>query len=249
MALLLVNETVIINSSALRFPTESGEYVTTLQVIVATTCVLSILGSSLIIVTYLAFPDIRTKARELLVFLSIADFVVAMSNLIGLFSFFEKLTIDYTHGNLTKSMKLTKDLCTAQAAFEVFGTESSIFWTLAIAVYIFIVAVLHKPSVAKKSVFLFHVICWGVPLILTLWLGIDGFLGYEVGATPGFCAITGTVVYNSTKEVLKYPIILGYELWLYVSFIVLPVLYVTIICRIKVLRVRVAVCISGNLVG
>ena len=68
-------------------------------------------------------------------------------------------------------------LCTAQAAFSVFGTESSILWTIAVAVYLFVIAFSRWPIVAKLLVHVLHVTCWGVPFIITVSLGAKQLLG------------------------------------------------------------------------
>ena len=68
-------------------------------------------------------------------------------------------------------------LCTAQAAFSVFGTESSILWTIAVAAYLFTLAYSKWPAVAKLLVPVFHVACWGIPIAITVSLGATGLLG------------------------------------------------------------------------
>ena len=68
-------------------------------------------------------------------------------------------------------------LCTAQAAFSVFGTESSILWTIAVAVYLFVIAFSRWPIVAKLLVPVLHVTCWGIPFIITVSLGAKQLLG------------------------------------------------------------------------
>ena len=68
-------------------------------------------------------------------------------------------------------------LCTAQAAFSVFGTESSILWTIAVAVYLFVIAFSSWPTVAKLLVPVLHVACWGIPFIITVSLGAKQLLG------------------------------------------------------------------------
>ena len=220
----------VVNSTKIFFPTESEEYLTALRTLVTVTCIASILGSGAIILTFLCFPDIRTLARQLLVNLSVADFVVALANLVGLLAFYDK----FLHGNVSTGYRRA---CLAQAVFAVYGTQSSILWTIAIAMYMFAIIVLRKPSLGKKIAVVSYVVCWGIPLILTVWLAIDGFLGYEIGATPGFCAIKGSkgdTGNPNESRVAVYPIVVGYEMWLYIAFIVLPILYIAIRCHVKV---------------
>ncbi len=71
------------NSDAV--PTTELAAVVAIRVGVGTSSCLSLLGSMLIIYTFVAYRDLRTLARQLLVNLSIADLTVAVSHLVGLF--------------------------------------------------------------------------------------------------------------------------------------------------------------------
>lgn len=233
------------NSSGDFYPTEKESYLIVLQITVAITCILSIAGSSLIILTYFCFKDIRTLARHILVCLSIADFIVATANLIGLLFYYKRFVPAHGergHENHTANSThnhIPAHWCEVQAAFTVYGTQSSILWTIAVAAYMFVLIVLPKKRHwGNRLLLFFHVVCWGVPFILTLWLGIDGFLGFEHSATPGFCAIKGTIRAEglngtTTHYQAIYPIILGYEVWLYIAFILLPIFCVITTCHAK----------------
>lgn len=65
-------------------PTAELAAVVAIRVGVGTVSFLSLLGASLIIFTFVAYRDLRTLARQLLVNLSIADLIVAVSHLMGL---------------------------------------------------------------------------------------------------------------------------------------------------------------------
>ena len=54
-------------------------------------------------------------------------------------------------------------------------------------------------------------------------------LGYEAGTDPAFCGIISTLVENNTRVDADYPILAGYEIWNYLAFVVLPVLFIIII--------------------
>ena len=75
--------------------------------------------------------------------------------------------------------------CTAQAAFSVFGTESSILWTIAVGVYLFVIAFSRWPTVAKLLVPVLHIACWGIPFIITVSLGATQLLG-RLCSCPAF---------------------------------------------------------------
>ena len=57
---------------------------TALRVVGLLSAGLSIVGSSLIIMSFVLWRDLRTTTRRLLVYLSVCDLVTALFNLIGL---------------------------------------------------------------------------------------------------------------------------------------------------------------------
>ncbi len=151
-----------------------------LQIIVGITCVLSILGASLIILTYVLYKDLWTTARQLLVNLSVADILVATTHFVGLFYFqkFLPSSTDYIDSN-------TDTLCSIQGAILMVGTIASCLWTLSLAVYLLIILLLKRPHLAKRFVLVFYAICWGVPVALTVWFLVKRFHGFAESADIG----------------------------------------------------------------
>lgn len=112
------------------------------QVVVLVSCALSFLGSSLIIVTFVLWPDLRTTPRRLLVFLSVSDWLSAVSYAYGVWRVFHTDSID----------------CVIQGAVSTFANTSSFFWTVAIAVYLYVFIVRSSQRVADSLVLLFHTV-------------------------------------------------------------------------------------------
>uniref|UniRef100_A0A3Q4GLD6 G protein-coupled receptor 157 n=1 Tax=Neolamprologus brichardi TaxID=32507 RepID=A0A3Q4GLD6_NEOBR len=112
------------------------------QVIVLFSCALSFLGSSLIILTYIIWSDLRTTPRKLLVYLSVSDWLSAVSYAFGVWSVFR-----------TNSAE-----CVAQGAISTFANTSSFFWTVAIAVYLYVFIVRTNQRVADSLVLVFHLV-------------------------------------------------------------------------------------------
>ncbi|XP_062505191.1 G-protein coupled receptor 157-like isoform X2 [Corticium candelabrum] len=108
--------------------------------------------------------DLRTTSRLLLVFLSLMDFGTALSNSIGMVAGFKETTTG----------------CQVQAAFAIFCSLSSYFWTAAIALYLYFTIVRDQQFVAKKLVKVFHVVAWGIPLIIVSVAGGLDVLGLDV---------------------------------------------------------------------
>lgn len=112
------------------------------QVVVLLSCALSALGSVLVVSTYAKWPDLRTTPRQLLVFLSVADFLSAVSYSYGVYKVFNANTWD----------------CVTQGAISTFSNTSSFFWTVAIAVYLYIFIVQSSQRQADSLVLYFHLI-------------------------------------------------------------------------------------------
>lgn len=112
------------------------------QVVVLLSCALSVLGSVLVISTYTVWPDLRTTPRLLLAFLSAADCLSAASYSYGVYKAFNANTWD----------------CVTQGAVSTFSNTSSFFWTVAIAVYLYIFIVKSSQRLADSLVVYFHLI-------------------------------------------------------------------------------------------
>ena len=157
-------------------------FVVALRVCVSITCVLSMFGASLIIGTFVAFKELRTKARQILVQLSIADFLVASSQLFGvninLPKLMENICIDY-EGNQT-NVNFTDDIvCQVQGGITVFSTVSSYYWTLTVAFYLLVIIVFESQRVGRWLMYFSYVVCWGIPAVLVFNLGFLKFLGFR----------------------------------------------------------------------
>ena len=173
-------------------PIETVGFILTVKITMGITCLLSILGASLIILTYVAFRDLRTTARQLLVNLSVADIIVAASHFVGLLTNYDR----FLYSNLT-----TDAWCSVQAAITMYGTISSFLWTIAVALYMFTVIVLKRPDIARKMVPVHYLVCWGIPVVFPVWFGIEGHLGFENPADIGMFNIRDLIVGGKRRPV------------------------------------------------
>lgn len=112
------------------------------QVVILISCALSFLGSLLIIITYIIWADLRTTPRKLLVFMSVADLLSAISYSFGVWKIFDEDSLD----------------CIVQGAISTFANTSSFFWTVAIAIYLYIFIVRSSQRVADSLVLYFHLV-------------------------------------------------------------------------------------------
>lgn len=177
------------------------------QVLVLFSCALSFLGSSLIILTYVLWSDLRTTPRKLLVFLSVSDALSAASYAVGVWTLFRSDSAG----------------CVAQGAVSTFSNTSSFFWTVAIAVYLYIFIVRCSQRTADSLLLLFHLISWGVPLAITVVAVCLNKIGYDASeVSVGWCWIR-----IQAPDRVLWMLLTG-KIWEFLSYLVLPVLYVLI---------------------
>ncbi|XP_068098881.1 G-protein coupled receptor 157 [Hyperolius riggenbachi] len=177
------------------------------QVIVLLSCALSFLGSALIIYTHIRWPELRSRPRQLLLFLSVADLFSAASYFYGVLQNFESTTWD----------------CVAQGALSTFSNTSSFFWTMAVALYLYLTIVHSQQSLAEHMVYWFHLISWGVPLVITVAAVCLKKIGYDASyVSVGWCWIN-----IDAEDRLMWMLLAG-KLWEILAYLVLPFLYIQI---------------------
>ena len=170
-----------------------------LRVVVGVTCFFSLIGALIIIFSYFFNKDIRTKSRQILVHLSVADFGVALANLIGVTVYFDQYIRDCkadlkvlnpskllpVNGTVLSSgpvqasvsCRVLYSLCEAQAFVAGYSTLASVLWTQILAVYIYCLILLpsrnHK---CFKLVYMYFasVFSWGMPCLICFWLLFTG---------------------------------------------------------------------------
>ncbi|XP_037540159.1 G-protein coupled receptor 157 [Nematolebias whitei] len=183
------------------------ELIVSEQVVVLCTCALSFLGSSLIIFTYLVWSDLRTTPRKLLVYLSVSDWLSAVSYAFGVWRFFRADSLD----------------CVVQGAVSTFANTSSFFWTVAIAVYLYVFIVRSSQRVADSMVLFFHLVSWGVPLIITVTALCLNKIGYNASeVSVGWCWVR-----IQAKDHILWMLLTG-KIWEILAYLTLPVLYILI---------------------
>lgn len=218
----------------------------TVRILVWITCSLSMVGAVLIILSYICVSRMRTKARQILLHISIMDFGVALSNLIGSAVYFDKFYHQPScHGDIDLDPQLpcnvsqTVDyLCKAQAFFAIYCTVGSVFWTLCLSFYLYFLIVHHGTKTAKYTLYFSYFFCYLFPLLITLWLLFTGKLGYSPYDSSGWCGIISLDPW--TMERYIYVQLLGYDLWIYLTFLIVPVLSITAHLHI---RDEVSVCV------
>lgn len=194
-----------------------GDKDLSIRVVVGITCALSITGSVLLILSYLVQRS-HTRSREILAHISLMDLGVALSNLIGLSVYFDQF---YTKNHeIVEPPAYINGLCKTQAFFAEYCTLGSIFWTTALAAYLYIL-ILHQksPKFSLYFVRFCYILCYGLAIGITVWLLIVGRLGYAPYDSSGWCSVIAKD--PESKETSMFIAIFAYDFWVYLAIVLI----------------------------
>ena len=199
-----------------------------IKVIAGFVCILSMLGSSCIVLSYVCYKRLRSKTREILVHLSVMDFFSSLSMLVGIAMNFSA----NANSNLSDDLSKTyTTLCTIQAAFLVYSNLAALLWTISISIYCYFMLMLESSKLAHRSVFGYYLVCYGLPLITAVWYALTNKLGYSPNRGSGWCTLN---LYGETAR--EFTVLFGYDFWAAVAIVLLPVIAISLILyqRLKV---------------
>lgn len=193
------------------------------------TCVVSILGSIATMASYLALKEMRHRVRELLLHLSIMTFVCSAANLVGsLLNYRKHLCAVSVDGRVVypSSYNTYHHVCQVQAFFTSYGTIGSAVWSLGLVVYLYyrtlpysgLATCVTKSSVVRLSYPLFYIL----PLYASLWLLLDGWLGYAPWSPThkGWCAMMAVEANGTTHPVELF---MTDDMWIMLSAMMITV--------------------------
>ncbi|XP_077167318.1 G-protein coupled receptor 157 [Paroedura picta] len=181
------------------------------RAVVLASCALSALGAGLLVASHGLWPELRTRARRLLLFLSLADLLSAAA---------------YFYGALRDFGGPAWD-CVAQGALSAFANTSSFFWTVAVALDLYLCLVRAGPGPgpgpAPGLLALFHAVSWGVPLVITVAAVALKKIGYDASeVSVGWCWID-----IEAEDRVLWMLLAG-KLWEFLAYLILPVFYILI---------------------
>ena len=119
-----------------------------------------------------------------------------------------------------------RNLCLAQAVFSQYGTLSSILWTICLAVYIYICIMIGSKVVAYRSVVVFYVLCYGIPLIYTAWYTATDKLGFDRVGGSGWCSVR-------TSKDGAFNVVFGNDIWIYLTMFLVTVIFFSLRYHLK----------------
>lgn len=184
---------------------------------------LSVVGSVLLILSYIVLRPLRTKSRLLIAHLAAANFLLALPNFLSVFMDFRtKFKFDTAAGspanatgfinvsnitNITNSLTCSGQdhlfdttthsycgLCVYLQFFSIFGVVATIFWTVCVCVHYFVLVFYWDTKLASRMAYMYYVIAWPVPLGISLWLLLHNWLGFEPTYSTVNCGIRTSCV-------------------------------------------------------
>jgi G protein-coupled receptor 157 len=155
------------------------------------------------------------------------DLGVALANLIGLSVYFDRYYYKSHHENVAAYID---GLCKTQAFFAAYSTYGSIFWTIALAAFLYFVIIHNKTKKAAYFVWMSYAICYGIPLLISMWLVLTKRLGHSPMDSSGWCSIISDNL--QTGKVDIFITIFGNDLWVFLAIITIPIFYLAIRCHL-----------------
>ena len=200
--------------------------------------VFSILGSLLIIWTFWAYKDQRTRARLFLLFISICDFFTSVSYGVALIwsigdPYFSSCRQNKSHVELWG--------CIIESWFDMYFPLCSFFWTVVLGFHILFLFI-GKAYFKQKFVFLCLLfVGWGVPLLTTFAAFFLNVLGPgPPTSTAGWCFINYYIM-TPVSSNRKYHWLFEFafaKMWDLTAMVIIVILYSIIVVRLLCRRFK-----------
>lgn len=156
---------------------------------------------------------------------------VSTANLIGVLVNFDQYF--YTNGykdGVPEPNFAIRMTCDLESFFAVYFTSGSIMWTIGLAVFLYLRIVHYKKPAFIYAQWVITVWCYVVPMGLSLWKILTMRLGYSRSpfATEGWCGEKLAGLQSQTGESKFITAFIGYDMWMYLAYILVPVLCLSI---------------------
>ena len=213
---MLLESTAVSNISTTAQPTtttfEEEANADINRVLTTISASLSLLGTSFIIGTFIAWKDFRSTSRRILVYISISDFFIAGGNLFGVWQPRDDSTV-----------------CKSQSFVTTCASLWSFFWTTFLAIFMYTVVVKKQSNKAATMLKFYHIIGWGVPLIITgTALGLNRLGNDNDLYSAGWCWIDSRLS-NGDKHLWM---LLSGKAWEVTAYFVSSTFYLMLKCHI-----------------
>ena len=224
----------------------------TLAVVQGVVSFLSIVGSVLLILSYVLFKPLRSKSRLLITHLAVANFIDALPDFIAVFMDFRTrlisnvivspgLLCSANTGRLLNSTANTYcNLCVYLEFVSHIGSLSTTLWVVCVCFHFFILVSYRNTKLASRLMYVYYVIAWLAPLGISLWLLFHNWFGFEPTYSTVNCGIRTDCVphhhpyhYQNRYENWNRAIglIFGFKIWQALVFLIIPCLFIAIRCK------------------
>lgn len=190
------------------------------RTLMAITSAFSLFGALVIMVTYITWKDIRTTSRKILAYISIADCVVVASYRFGAFL----------------PPNTNSDACVTQSFLSTTANLWSFFWTTFMVIFLYITIARQKPRMVEKLFWAWHIIGWGVPVLIVERALEDDVLAWDRNDrdiySSGWCWIRVQDGGKSAHKSIMWMLITG-EVWEVLVFVTVLLFYGLLKCHIR----------------
>ena len=178
---------------------------------------LSIVGATIIFCTYVLCPNVRSNSRKIITFISIGDFLTALTNLLGLW--------DET------PRELNSTICEVESILNIAAVLSSFFWTVYLSLYLYLTIcknISHDSEGRLMSIF--QLTAWGIPVMLAGLAAALKVVGNSHGYTSaGWCWIKS---FEHWEDMVIWMVIVG-KGWEILAYLAISLLYALVKLHIK----------------
>lgn len=144
-----------------------------LRVTVLLTCAFSIVGSTLIVLSYVCFKDSRSKARQILMHLSVVNLGAGLSYFLGGVIYFQ---FNYEEVELFEGDGKAV-VCQILASVSLYCGLSSILWSATLAAHLYFVLTGYID--VTRHLRLSYFLDYGLPVLFVVWFLSTHRLGYN----------------------------------------------------------------------
>ena len=236
------------NATCVNLPRNSSNgtcifmYHNSLVTVGLTSSILSIFGASFIILTYILFKELRTKARFILL-------LIATSDLLNAFAYI--FAFVYTARNIYYSLCYENKpaaefhLCAIQSAINLFATLASNCWTCVLGIHIACLFFSKNFLENKYVMGMAHTICWLSSFILVVFSYGFGRLGPgSQSVNVGWCFVANYSNNGSNRAIIEHSAIEFFisKFWEAVTVCILAVVYTVSawkLCSFNYQKVRI----------
>ena len=144
---------------------------------------LSCVASVIMLLIYIRWKDVRKLgAQSIVTFIAISDFFTASAYLAGSVNILVHRNVSSEH-----SCEVFQMICETESFIVTCATMSSYLWTLILAVYFYLAISHNSTQVATRLMPVYHVVGWGLPVLVALPLLCAGKLGYAPFVSGMWC--------------------------------------------------------------